>query len=117
MASAVTIWRRLRASISSRKLSRRRVRLANEYEILKDVRVPSIRAVFGMTSFGGKPALELEYVLKADPDLARAHYLLGMALYNSGRADEGRPHLERFIELAPEDPDVEIAKGLLSYQP
>jgi tetratricopeptide (TPR) repeat protein len=65
----------------------------------------------------GAAALELEYVVKADPELARARFLLGMALFNSGRADEGRPHLEKFIELAPDDPDVEIARGLLSYQP
>jgi tetratricopeptide (TPR) repeat protein len=61
-------------------------------------------------------AFELQYVVKADPDMARAHYMLGMALFNSGRAEEGRFHLEKFIELAPDDPDVEIAKGLLSYQ-
>ena len=61
-------------------------------------------------------ALELEYVLKADPELARAHYLLGMAYFNSGRVEEGRSHLERFIELAPEDPDAEIARGLLAYE-
>jgi tetratricopeptide (TPR) repeat protein len=61
-------------------------------------------------------ALELEYVLKADPELARAHYLLGMAYFNSGKVEKGRAHLERFIELAPDDPDAEIARGLLSYQ-
>jgi len=60
--------------------------------------------------------IELEYVLKADPDLARAHYLLGMALFNTGRADEGRVHLQEFLELAPDDPDAEIAQGLLSYR-
>ena len=41
---------------------RRRARMANEYELLKDVCVASIRAVFGQISFGGKPALEMEYV-------------------------------------------------------
>jgi tetratricopeptide (TPR) repeat protein len=61
-------------------------------------------------------AIELEYVVKADPDLGRAHYLLGMALFNTGRADEGRVHLQKFLELAPDDPDAEIARGLLSYQ-
>jgi tetratricopeptide (TPR) repeat protein len=61
-------------------------------------------------------AIELEYVVKADPDLARAHYLLGMALFNTGRADEGRVHLQKFLEFAPDDPDAEIARGLLSYQ-
>jgi tetratricopeptide (TPR) repeat protein len=61
-------------------------------------------------------AIELEYVVKADPDLARAHYLLGMALFNTGRADEGRVHLQTFLELAPDDSDAEIARGLLSYR-
>jgi tetratricopeptide (TPR) repeat protein len=61
-------------------------------------------------------ALELQYVVQADPEMARAHFLLGMSLFNSGRPDEGRVHLEKFIELAPEDPDAEIARGLLSYQ-
>ena len=61
-------------------------------------------------------ALELRSVLKVDPDHARANFLLGMALFNSGRADEGRGYLEKFIELTPDDPDVEIARGLMSYQ-
>jgi len=61
-------------------------------------------------------ALELRSVLMADPDHARANFLLGMALFNSGRADEGRGYLENFIELTPDDPDAEIARGLLSYQ-
>ncbi len=61
-------------------------------------------------------ALALKSVLKADPAHARANFLLGMSLLNSGRADEGRGYLEKFIELAPDDPDAEIARGLLSYQ-
>ncbi|MCK5376789.1 MAG: tetratricopeptide repeat protein, partial [Acidobacteria bacterium] len=61
--------------------------------------------------------LELEYVLKADPELPQAHYLLGVALINTGRTDEGRLHLQKFLELAPDDPDAEIALGLLSYEP
>ncbi len=60
-------------------------------------------------------AVELEYVIKAHPELSRAHFMLGMALYNTGRAEEGSEHLQIFIELAPDDPDVEIARGLLSY--
>jgi tetratricopeptide (TPR) repeat protein len=61
-------------------------------------------------------AFELEYVVKAKPELARAHFMLGMALFNTGRAEEGGVHLQKFIELSPDDPDVEIAKGLLSYE-
>jgi tetratricopeptide (TPR) repeat protein len=60
-------------------------------------------------------AFVLGYVVKADPELARAHFMLGMALFNSGRQAEGREHLGTFIELAPEDPDAEIARGLLSF--
>ena len=58
----------------------------------------------------------LRSVLKADPDHARANFLLGMAFFNSGRADEGRGYLETFVRLTPDDPDAEIARGLLSYQ-
>ena len=61
-------------------------------------------------------ALELKSVLKVDPEHARANFLLGMSLFNLGLADEGRGYLEKFVELAPDDPDVEIARGLLSYQ-
>ena len=62
-------------------------------------------------------AFELEYVVKADPEMARAHFLLGVALFNSGDTEEGRNHLQIFIGLAPDNPDAEIARGLLSYQP
>jgi len=61
-------------------------------------------------------ALELKSVLQADPAHVRANFVLGMSLFSSGRADEGRGYLEKFIELAPDDPDAEIARGLLSYQ-
>jgi tetratricopeptide (TPR) repeat protein len=73
----------------------------------------------GMLFNDNKPAeaaFELEYVLKANPELARAHFMYGMALYNTGKVKEGSEHLSTFVELAPDDPDVEIAKGLLSYQ-
>lgn len=60
--------------------------------------------------------LELEAVVKTDPELAKAQYLLGVALFNSGRVDEGRAHLETFLELAPDDPDAEIARGILSFE-
>ena len=61
-------------------------------------------------------ALELKSVLKVDPAHARANFVLGMSLLNSGHTDEGRGYLEKFIELAPDDPNAEIARGILSYQ-
>ena len=60
-------------------------------------------------------AFELAYVVKAHPELARARFMYGVALYNSGRVDEGREQLQTFLELAPDDPDAEIARGLLEY--
>lgn len=60
-------------------------------------------------------AQALERVLKADPDHARAHYLLGVAQFNTGQTESASEHLKKFIELAPDDPDVAIAKDLLSY--
>jgi len=60
-------------------------------------------------------AAAFEKVLEADPDHARATYLLGMSLYNSGKPGEAKPYLTRFIEIAPDDPDVAIAKEMLKY--
>jgi tetratricopeptide (TPR) repeat protein len=54
-------------------------------------------------------------VLVARPDDAKAHFICGMAAFNSGDADTARVHLERCVELAPDDPDAAIARELLSY--
>jgi len=60
-------------------------------------------------------AAALERVVEAMPDDARAHFLLGMAKYNIGEADDARTHLTRFLELAPDDPDAALAREMLSY--
>jgi len=60
-------------------------------------------------------AQALERVLLVDPDHARANYLLGVALFNSGQTGPASEHLKKFIELAPDDPDTAIAKDLLAY--
>lgn len=60
-------------------------------------------------------AAALERVVEAKPDDARAHFLLGMAKYNTGEADDARTHLTRFLELAPNDPDAALAREMLSY--
>jgi tetratricopeptide (TPR) repeat protein len=57
----------------------------------------------------------LERVLRADPNHAKAHYLLGVAQFNTGQTDMAVAHLRRFLELAPDDPDAAIARDLLSY--
>jgi tetratricopeptide (TPR) repeat protein len=60
-------------------------------------------------------AAALERVVEAKPGDARAHFLLGMAKYNIGDAEDAKTHLTRFLELAPNDPDAALAREMLSY--
>jgi tetratricopeptide (TPR) repeat protein len=55
-----------------------------------------------------------EVVLAAKPDHGRAHYFYALCLFASDQQKAGE-HLRKFIELAPEDPDVAVAKEMLSY--
>lgn len=57
----------------------------------------------------------LAKVLDLDPNHPRSHYLLGLILMREGRKEEARNHLERFLELAPDDPDADTAQGALKY--
>ena len=54
-------------------------------------------------------------VLQVDPSNAQAHYLLGLVYLGEGANDETTTHMERFIELAPDDPDVAAAQDILAY--
>lgn len=60
-------------------------------------------------------ATMMQLVLRARPDEARAHFVLGMASFNLGDTETARTHLTRFVELAPDDPDAAIAHELLQY--
>ena len=57
----------------------------------------------------------LEQAVKLNPRLARAHYLLGLVLYSldKGKAKE---HLQRFLDLTPDDPDAAEARLLVEAQ-
>lgn len=57
----------------------------------------------------------LEDVVAAEPSHARAHYMLGLSFTNLGQNDQARAHFEKFVELAPEDPDAATAKEMLQY--
>lgn len=61
-----------------------------------------------------KAIAALERILELSPDMARAHYTLGLC-HMSGDRSKAKLHLERFIELAPDDPEVPSAKEMLSY--
>ncbi len=54
-------------------------------------------------------------VLELDPNHARSHYFLGVILMREGASEEAKSHLERFRELAPDDPEASTAAELLKY--
>ncbi|MCP4201436.1 MAG: tetratricopeptide repeat protein [bacterium] len=54
-------------------------------------------------------------VLELDPGHARSHYMLGMCHVNSGDNAKAREHLERFLELAPDDADAASAREMVRY--
>jgi tetratricopeptide (TPR) repeat protein len=56
-----------------------------------------------------------EQVLGADPNHAKAHYLLGLVFVNEANNAKAAEHLQKFIELAPDDPDAATAKEMLQY--
>jgi Tfp pilus assembly protein PilF len=54
-------------------------------------------------------------VLAIDPDYPQAHYLLGFLLMREGKKQEAKTQLERYLALAPNDPNAHIAKETLAY--
>ena len=53
--------------------------------------------------------------LSMDPELAKAHYFIGLDHLGRGENIEARAALERFIDLAPEDPEAATAREMLAY--
>ena len=56
-----------------------------------------------------------ERTLAKDPNFAKAHYLLGLALASSGQNAKAKEHIESFLKLAPNDPDAKEAQEMLGY--
>lgn len=56
----------------------------------------------------------LEKALELDPSAARAHYLLGIC-YSMDDKAKARDHFNKFLELAPDDPDAAAARDMLQY--
>lgn len=65
----------------------------------------------GETALASAALLE---VLELAPEMARAHYTLGL-IYSSTDTAKAKVHLKKFIEMAPDDPEVASAKEMLSY--
>lgn len=54
-------------------------------------------------------------VLELDPNHPRSHYFLGLIFVREGANAEAKSHLERFVELAPNDPQAPAATEMLEY--
>lgn len=57
----------------------------------------------------------LRQAVAADPELAGAHYTLGLALINQGDNQGALEHFRRFLELAPDHSDAETARQMVEY--
>lgn len=57
----------------------------------------------------------LEQAVQAKPDHARAHYWLGLSYANADDKAKAKLHLQKFVELAPDDPEVSTAKEMIGY--
>jgi lipoprotein NlpI len=57
---------------------------------------------------------QFEQAVKLDPNMAEAHYWLGMATVNEGKTAEARPHFEAYLKLAPTGQYAETAKSILA---
>ncbi|MEM7350870.1 MAG: tetratricopeptide repeat protein [Acidobacteriota bacterium] len=53
--------------------------------------------------------------LSMDPNLAKAYYFIGLDHLSSGENAEAKASLQKFVELAPDDPDAAAAKEMMSY--
>ena len=57
----------------------------------------------------------LEQVVAADPNNGKAYYMLGLCYISEGANEEAKVALNKFMEIAPNDPDVATAKEMISY--
>jgi tetratricopeptide (TPR) repeat protein len=71
----------------------------------------------GVADFNASRILEaiaaFERAEKADPTLAKTHYMLGLAYVNADQKEKAATHLAKFLEMAPDDENAETAKAML----
>ena len=56
-----------------------------------------------------------ERLLAVDSEHPRAHYMIGMIYASESSNDKAKEHFEKFIELAPNDPEAATAQEMLKY--
>lgn len=57
----------------------------------------------------------LEAVVAAVPSHGKAHYMLGLSYTNLNQTAAAREHFEKFLEVAPDDPEAGTAREMLEY--
>lgn len=71
-------------------------------------------SLFNANNFAQAKAA-FERVLAAEPNHAKAHYMLGLVYSNAGESAKAKEFLTKFVKLAPNDPDASAAKEMLEY--
>lgn len=56
-----------------------------------------------------------QLALSMDPNLAKAYYFIGLNHLSSGQNAEAKSALQKFVDLAPDDPEAGTAKEMMSY--
>ena len=54
-------------------------------------------------------------LLEIDPSRSHCHYFLGLINVGEGSNDEARRHFERFLQLAPDDPEAGSVRDFLEH--
>ena len=65
------------------------------------------------------PEAEAQFAkaIQMKPDMAEAHYYLGMCQINEGKMDDAKKSLQQYVKLAPTGPNAETAKSILDSLP
>ena len=53
--------------------------------------------------------------LAIDPNYPQAYYYLALIDVSQGATAEAKSHIERFLQLAPNDPEAKSAREMLNY--
>ena len=93
--------------------SARRLADANP-ELVSNEMLQHAQVLFDDDELAGSKAL-LEVILEREPELAPAYYQLGLTCNMLGDVECAKNALGKFLEVAPDDPDAEIAQSLLDY--
>ncbi len=62
-----------------------------------------------------KAAALSRLALTIDPNLGKAYYFIGLQLLSDGEGAEAKAALQKFIDMAPEDPEAAAAKEMMGY--